>query len=82
MKHAKWRRGGAGLTGILTNSNAYLPEMGETDAWTGTVRGCDMIYAKADMKSRPQGGCQHKDPYCENHGGSTKLPESCQWLRA
>ena len=62
MKHAKSHEGpgscGAGLTGILTNFNAY-------QRWVKTTREraqyVDVTYAIAGMKSDLQGGSKHKD---------------------
>ena len=62
MKHAKSHGGsggcGAGLTGILTNFNAYQRWVKTTHERAQYV---DVTYAKADMQSESQGGRQHKD---------------------
>ena len=62
MKHAKSHGGsggcGAGLTGILTNFDAYQRWVKTTHERAQFV---DVTYTKADMMSDTQGGEHHKD---------------------
>ena len=65
MKHVKSRGGsggcGAGLTGILTNFNAYQRWVKTTHERAQYV---DVTYAKADMQSESQGGRQQRSTTC------------------